>query len=155
MGLDQVRGRGAEAMNVTRTFVLWSVGVLVVVAAGVLVWPRLFGERPPRGLKGHLEAQERADQREDEDAYLETTVRAIHPKQDPSLVISVQQLLTVEPFFEADVRSQVAGVVRSVHKDIGDPVTRGELLLAIDVPDLEHEVAQKESAVIQRLKDVK
>jgi multidrug resistance efflux pump len=99
------------------------------------------------------DSQERADEREAMGTV--TPAMAIHPKQDPSLMISVQQLLSVEPFFEADIRSQVAGVVRSVSKDIGDPVVRGEMLIGVDVPDLEQDVAQKEAMVTQRLKDVK
>src|SRR5262249_33159564 len=80
----------------------------------------------------------------------EAAVKTIHPKRDPSLRVCVQQLATVEAFFQANLRSQVAGVVKYVAKDIGDRVYQGELLVEIDVPDLRQEIAQKESVVEQR-----
>src|SRR5262249_16507761 len=66
------------------------------------------------------------------------------------LTISVQQVLTVEPLFQADVRAQVAGVVRSVPVGIGTRVSLGATLVEIDVPQLEAEVVQKRAVVNQR-----
>ena len=91
----------------------------------------------------------------DEEVDTDTPVRAIHPKRDPSLTISVQQLLTVEPFFIADLRAQVAGTVRYIQKDIGDPVYKGELLVALDVPQLEQEVQASKAIVEQRRTEYK
>ncbi len=92
---------------------------------------------------------------DDGDLDIDTSVRAIHPKRDPSLVISVQQLLTVEPFFLADLRAQVAGSVRYIQKDIGDPVFKGELLVAIEVPQLEQDVQASKAVVEQRKTEYK
>jgi multidrug resistance efflux pump len=46
-------------------------------------------------------------------------------------------------------------VVRAVYKDINDRVVQGEVLIDIDVPDLERDVAQKNSAVKQRRQELR
>jgi multidrug resistance efflux pump len=81
-------------------------------------------------------------------------VRAVHPRQDESLTLSVQQITNVEPLFQAELRAQVAGVVRRVPRSIGDKVSHDEVLVDIDVPDLEAELAQKEAVIRQRERDV-
>jgi multidrug resistance efflux pump len=136
-------------MNSPWKYVAWTataLGVAAVIVFGVMWFNRTSGAEK----KGILEAQERADER----SARETPVKAVHPKQDPSLKVSVQQLLTIEPFFEADLRAQVAGVVSDVHKDIGDPVRRGELLIGIQVPDLDQQLLEKGAVVLQRQRDV-
>ncbi len=47
----------------------------------------------------------------------------------------------------------MAGRVKYIQKDIGDPVTQGEVLVEIDVPDQVQEVALKEATVEQRRRD--
>src|SRR5262245_35109608 len=69
-------------------------------------------------------------------------VKTIHPKRDPSFVLSVKEPAYVEPYFRAELFSRVAVPVRSVQKDIGDPVSRDEVLVEIDVPDLDQQLAQ-------------
>ena len=71
-------------------------------------------------------------------------VVAVNPRRDPSLVISVQQLLSVEPFFVADLRARWLGRFGTWQKEIGDPVKQGELLVDIKVPDLEEQLLEKE-----------
>jgi multidrug resistance efflux pump len=80
-------------------------------------------------------------------------VKVIRPKRDPSFVISVQALATVEPFFKDEIRARVAGQVKYVQKNLNDRVRKGELLVEIDVPDLLQEVAQKEAFIFQRRKE--
>lgn len=77
-------------------------------------------------------------------------VKTIHARRDSAFVISMHDLAKVEPYFRADLRARVAGPVRSVTRDINDPVTRGELLVEIDAPELWQDVAQKEAVVEQR-----
>lgn len=82
-------------------------------------------------------------------------VKAIRPKVDPSLQATVRQQAIVEPFFQADLRARASGLVRAVYKDIGDRVQKGELLVEIDVPDQEYEVAQKEGVIEQRRQELR
>lgn len=77
-------------------------------------------------------------------------VRTVRPRLDPSFRISNQQIAVVEPFYQAGLRARSAGLVRSVHKDIGESVRMGELLVEIDAPDLEQDVLQKEAVIRQR-----
>jgi HlyD family secretion protein len=79
----------------------------------------------------------------------------IHPKRDAGLTITVQNIATADPFFQTDLRARASGIVKSIAKDIGDRVDTGELLLAIDVPDLEQDVYQKQSLVVQRKQEVR
>jgi multidrug resistance efflux pump len=136
----------------SRLVLLAAVLVAVIGAAGVVgayVVAHAAGHHP----KGFVESPQQADKREAREN--QPHVKAVHPKRDPALVMSVRQLLSVEPFFVADLRSQVPGVVRYVLKDIHDPVKRGDVLVAIDVPDLEQDLREKEATVLQRLQDVR
>ena len=74
--------------------------------------------------KGYVESPQQADKRAARES--EPHVKAVHPKRDPALVMSVRQLVSVEPYFVVDLRSRVPGVVRYVLKDKHDPVKRGE-----------------------------
>ncbi|MCZ2343029.1 MAG: efflux RND transporter periplasmic adaptor subunit [Bacteroidales bacterium] len=82
------------------------------------------------------------------------SVQVIRPKLDTSIGIRLEQLAEVEPYYQADLRARVSGIVKSVYKDIGDRVHQGELLLVIDVPELDREVAQKAAVITQRLQEV-
>ncbi|HEV3202882.1 MAG TPA: efflux RND transporter periplasmic adaptor subunit [Gemmataceae bacterium] len=82
-------------------------------------------------------------------------VKTIHPKRDPSFAISVNQPAYVEGYFSADLMAKVAGQVKFIAKDFGESVSKGELLMEIDAPDLILDVAQKEAVIKQRQQDVK
>lgn len=81
-------------------------------------------------------------------------VKVVRPKRDPNFRITTQQFATVEPFYQAALRARVTGVVRSVSKDIGEPVRAGELLVDIDAPDLKLAVEQKDAVVTQREREL-
>jgi multidrug resistance efflux pump len=80
--------------------------------------------------------------------------KVIRPKRDSQFGIAVQQLATVEPYFQANLRARASGVVKYVQKDIGDRVRQGELLVEVDVPELVQEVAQKAAVIAQRQHEV-
>ncbi|VTS04971.1 efflux RND transporter periplasmic adaptor subunit [Tuwongella immobilis] len=82
-------------------------------------------------------------------------VKTIHPKRDDTLQVSVELLAVAEPFYQANLRARASGVVSRVTKDIGERVSKGELLIEIDVPDLEKDVAQKRSIVEQRRQELR
>jgi multidrug resistance efflux pump len=132
----------------TTTWVLGASGVVLLSAVLVAVG---IAARPGAD-KSLLEGQARADERKREGRP--HLVKAAHPVKDASVRISVRQLLSVEPFFEANLRTQVAGVVQKVPHSIGAVVKRGELLVEIAVPDLDEEVLQKQAVIRQRRKDV-
>lgn len=78
------------------------------------------------------------------------TVKVTRPKRDPGFAITVQQLATVEPYFQADLRSKVAGPIKYLYKAIGDRIVQDEVLLEIDVPDQLEAVAHKEKMILER-----
>ncbi|MEL6105795.1 MAG: efflux RND transporter periplasmic adaptor subunit [Planctomycetota bacterium] len=57
------------------------------------------------------------------------------------------QPATVHPFFETEIRGRVAGYVKSISADIGDPVQAGQVLANVDVPEMEKQRLVLESRV--------
>jgi multidrug efflux pump subunit AcrA (membrane-fusion protein) len=81
-------------------------------------------------------------------------VKVVTPKRDPNFRITIRRVAVIEPYHQAGLRARVSGVVRSVTKDIGDPVRAGEVLAEIDVPDLTQAVEQKDAIIHQREKEL-
>jgi multidrug efflux pump subunit AcrA (membrane-fusion protein) len=107
------------------------------VTAGVM-WarrPAEAGDRPGSGEEGA-----------DEEG---TVVKTFHPRRVPLFVREIKRPAKVEFFFKADLMAQVAGPVKFIKKDVGDPVAKGEVLVQIDVPELVQEVAQKDALIRQ------
>ena len=99
-------------MEANRRELMWKGGLpLLLAAAGIVLFLAL---RPRSGSKGSSP--------EDDEDFGVITVKVIQARNDPSFVLTVQQLATVEPYFEAELRSQVAGGVKYVEKNINDPV---------------------------------
>lgn len=132
-----------------RTRRRWTIALLVLVAAG--------GVAAGTGaLKGLLPAPHVAGDRTTAPAArAPQAVKVIAPRHDPGLAISVEQIAVVEAYFQADLKTRVSGIVRSMTKDIGDKVHRGDLLVDIDVPELDQEVLQKEGIVAQRKQELR
>jgi multidrug resistance efflux pump len=78
------------------------------------------------------------------------SVKTIKPKRDPNFIVSVDELASVRPYFQADLYARVAGPVKFIQKDKGDRIKMGEVLAEIDVPDYVQDIAQKESVITQR-----
>jgi multidrug efflux pump subunit AcrA (membrane-fusion protein) len=87
-------------------------------------------------------------------------VAAIHPKKDPSFVITVEEPAYVLAYYQANLKARAAGPVSFIQKDIGDSVRGphdgklGEKLVEIDVPDLVEQVALKNQIVDERQRDL-
>jgi multidrug efflux pump subunit AcrA (membrane-fusion protein) len=54
---------------------------------------------------------------------------------------------TIEPLEQADLYAKIAGYVQAVEADIGDKVTAGQVLAAIENPELESEIVAAEATV--------
>ncbi len=114
------------------------------VAAGVLTGaiPNPFGQAP-KASAGTPAAE------------TVPTVKTVRPKREASVAMTVDQLATVEPFYRADLRARASGIVRRVYREIGDKVKKGDLLLEIDVPETEQDVARAEAMILQRQQELK
>lgn len=142
---DQARPEWSVARKVPRRWRIALATFVLLAGAGVAV-VGLVG-RSHKPFEGPANGSAASD--------LRVPVVTIRPKNDPHFQVAVRGLLaTVKPFYQAHLRSRVAGVVKAIHKDIGDPVRRGEVLVEIDVPDLEQDVALKERTVTQRQQEV-
>ncbi len=100
-----------------KRFVMFGVGLVFVATAIVIVI--MLADRPERGRKEGEHSSSNGDRVADGSIV---SIRAVHPRMDSNLTVSVQQILSVEPLFEANLQAQVAGVVLKVPKDIGDRV---------------------------------
>jgi multidrug resistance efflux pump len=128
----------------TRRRVIWGLAVVLVVAVGAT------GLVLSGGNHGVAQGAPEPGPQEPPPETEPAMVKVIHPRQDPTLQVTVHQLATVEAFYQSDLRARVSGLVRSVTKTINDPVKSGELLLDIDVPDLDIDVAAKKVGIAQR-----
>jgi multidrug resistance efflux pump len=137
-------------MSVTRKLLLAASGIVAAVVLGGAVGAYVLAHASAQGSRENADSALAGG----EDAAIATQVMAVHPRNDSSLFVTVTQLLSVEPFFVADLRAQVAGQVRDVQKDIGSPVYKGEVLVDIKTPDIEAELAEKEALVAQRMQDL-
>jgi multidrug resistance efflux pump len=130
----------------------WFGLAVVALAGGVSAGVTAYTNRP-RTIPGVPDPPFDTDyETNDEDTT--PTVQTVRPRQDRSFLVTIQQLATVHPYNQADLRTRASGVVRHVAKDIGDPVKRGELLIDIEVPDLQQDVQQKEAAIDQCRKEL-
>ena len=125
-----------------RKIVAGAVG-LSVIATGVFF---AFGRASGKNRNHSDSDRNRTDTR--------MVVKTVRPRLDPNFRISNQQIAEVEPFYRAGLRARAAGVVRTVRKDIGEPVRMGELLVEIDAPDLEKELEHKEAMIRQRQREL-
>ncbi len=83
------------------------------------------------------------------------TVKVVRPKRESSVLITVNQIATVEPYYRADLRARASGVVKAVLHDIGNKVKKGETLIIIDVPESDQDVAKSEAMILQRKQELK
>ncbi len=83
------------------------------------------------------------------------TVKAVRPKRESSVAITVDQIAMVEPYYRADLRARASGTVKSVLHDIGDKVKKGEVLVVIDVPESDQDVARSEAMILQRKQELR
>jgi multidrug resistance efflux pump len=131
-------------MALQRKHLVWAGAGVAVLALAGLVGVLVLTRAPKAEGQGPTGAPEAKG----------PTFTVVHPRRDPSVVVSVQQLLSVDPYVLADLRAQVAGRVKHVWKDVGEPVRKGDVLIEIDVPDLELAVKEKEAIKEQRKRDV-
>src|SRR5207248_2022937 len=134
-----------------RRNLFWLGGLVAIAILCTAAWAVFQAYSDTSSLQA---APSQADD-EPPDAEVRVQVTVVHPRSDPGFVISVQELASVEAYFTADLYARVAGPVKYIYKDIGDRVAKGEVLAEIDVPDQLHEVAEKETVIGQRQKDLK
>jgi multidrug resistance efflux pump len=130
---------------------LWGAGLVCIALLGLAA----IAVRGEIFARGQAQEASGADSEAPAQADDAVAVRTIRPKCDPSFSLSVKAPAQVMPYEWADLEAQVAGTVQFIRKAEGSPVTAGELLVRIAVPDLEAELNQKESIIRQKEADWK
>ncbi|OAI11772.1 efflux transporter periplasmic adaptor subunit [Methylomonas koyamae] len=102
------------------------------------------------GAALRLAANQRHDQQLQETtaAALQRNVITAHPRLGENarkLVLPA----TLRGYTETQIFARSNGYLKKWHKTIGDPVKQGDLLAEIDVPELEHELAQGRATLAQ------
>jgi len=130
----------------TRKRTVWLIGATILASIGVAVG--LVAARPGDPGTGPTAADSGPAESSSEDGGA-IAATATHPYRNASLRMTVKQLLSVEPFFQTDLRAQLAGVVSRVPRSIGARVKMGDLLVQLDRPDLEKDVEQHQAGLFQ------
>jgi multidrug efflux pump subunit AcrA (membrane-fusion protein) len=76
------------------------------------------------------------------------SVATVRPERQ-TLHRAVEQPGQVEGFERTDLVAKISGYVKKLHVDIGDRVTKDQVLADLWVPELEEELSQKEAVVVQ------
>ncbi|OAI46799.1 hypothetical protein AYO44_10715 [Planctomycetaceae bacterium SCGC AG-212-F19] len=142
-------------MNVTsrKALLLTGLTVLLVTGGAVAVVLAARANRPPSNNPGGAHLDPNDDDHGDDQLL---TVKTIRPKRNHrQLVRSVTQPAYVQPLHRVDLFARVAGPIKMIEKNLGDPVTAGEVLAELDVPDLEFELAHKAALEAQAEQDAR
>jgi multidrug resistance efflux pump len=140
-------------MSLARKAAYWGIGLIIILAlAGGTTAVLTMAGSHTSVQEGSSAASSDPDEpeRAEESVVHVTTIR---PKRDPSFILKIHEVAYVEPYYQAELLSQVAGTIKYIQKNIGDPVSQGEVLAEIEAPDIVQEVALKEATVEQRKKD--
>src|SRR5947209_7703775 len=123
-------------MSLVRKVACWGIGLvgILAVVGGTTAVLTTAGSHTTL-QEGSLAISSDPDEpdRAEESAVHVTTIR---PKRDPSFILKIHEVAYVEPYYQAELLSQVAGTIKHIQKNIGDPVTQGEVLVEIDAPDI-------------------
>lgn len=82
------------------------------------------------------------------------TIRPIRPQRATVRRVIVQPGYNIEPFQRTPIYAKLAGYVRLVKADIGDPVEPRQLLAELSVPELDAQRRQKDAAVRQAAAEI-
>ncbi len=131
-------------------------GLITLVVLGLIVlFVSGIDSTTPHGGGGLATSQARGDEGNETPAPPsgDREVNVLHPRLDPAFSISVSELAEIEPYYRAELRPQVAGVVDYIQKNRGDHVVKGEPLVRIAVPDRTFTAREMEALVEKAKKD--
>lgn len=82
------------------------------------------------------------------------TVTVVNPERK-TVRRTISQPGYIQAFEQAPILSKIAGYVQKMNVDIGDRVSKGQVLAELWVPEMEVDVAQKEALVFQSEAEIK
>ncbi len=83
-----------------------------------------------------------------------TVFYTVRPRMDPDFKVWVTNPAEVHGYYRIDLEAQVPGVVDYLVKNFPDPVSQGETLLTLSVPDLEADIAVKRAQLADRKREL-
>src|ERR1700757_4559764 len=104
-------------------FIVFSIGVIVVLGAGLAVWQALFGGGKAATAAASQTKVVPVVKANREDLQTETTLQA-----------------EFVPYQDIAVHAKVSGYVNMIRVDIGDRVKQGDLLATLEIPELQDNI---------------
>jgi RND family efflux transporter MFP subunit len=109
--------------------------MVAALAAGAIVAERNMAAAPPRAKSIEPDSRPR--------------IEVVHPRR-VTVAQRLQTNATLAAFEEADLFAKVTGYVSDVRVDIGDHVKAGQVLAAIDLPEMEKQLAEDEAQLASK-----
>ena len=132
-----------SATTQSSSWVLWLFSGLLVLAIGIGAGVYLLKSSFPAAANAGEPAE--GDGRS---GSVPVTVQVTEP-QVGGMERTTDQPGTVQAFESAQLYAEVPGFLKTQAVDIGDPVTKGQVLAQIDVPELTKQVQRHKAAVDQ------
>jgi RND family efflux transporter MFP subunit len=121
-------------------------GLALATVAGVSVVVLTGGSRPGTAVPGQSDHRPPARGAESPGSPQAVRVKTIRPAREP-LKLTIMESAHVEPYEKADLFAKVAGYLQKVHVDIGDRVTKDQVLADLWIPEMEQERVRKQALV--------
>ena len=109
--------------------------VVVAIALGAIVAQRNMAAAPPPAKSTEADSRPR--------------IEVVHPRR-VTVAQRLQTNATLAAFEEADLFAKVTGYLSDVRVDIGDHVKAGQALAVIDIPELEHQLAEDQAQLASK-----
>jgi len=109
--------------------------VVVAIAAGAIVAQRNMAAAPPPAKSTEADSRPR--------------IEVVHPRR-VTVAQRLQTNATLAAFEKADLFAKVTGYLSDVRVDIGDHVKAGQVLAVIDIPELEHQLAEDQAQLASK-----
>jgi multidrug efflux pump subunit AcrA (membrane-fusion protein) len=109
--------------------------VVAALAAGAIVAERNMAAAPPPAKSTEVDSRPR--------------IEVVHPRR-VTVAQRLQTNATLAAFEEADLFAKVTGYVSDVRVDIGEHVKAGQVLAAIDLPEMQKQLAEDEAQLASK-----
>jgi RND family efflux transporter MFP subunit len=109
--------------------------LVVAIALGAIVAQRNMAAAPPPAKSTEADSRPR--------------IEVVHPRR-VTVAQRLQTNATLAAFEEADLFAKVTGYLSDVRVDIGDHVKAGQVLAVIDIPELEHQLAEDQAQLASK-----
>ncbi len=127
-----------------QTLLTWVAGAGVALLAGFALFSMISSSDEVRAV---------TDEKQKQDAgAVEPAVRVeVAAPEQREMTRTLRMPATLEAYEQADLYAKISGYISEVLVDIGSPVKAGDILLAIDVPEMADELEQADADLNARM----